>query len=110
MALYQLEDIEAALDAAGNHCRFVAVTRGAAGAALLTDGERIAIEAVPPRRLLDTTGAGDLFAAGFLYGYTQKMPLEVCGQLGAVAASEIIAQYGARPERSLRKVAAAHLV
>ena len=106
MALYQLENIEAALDAAGNHCRFVAATRGAAGAALLTDGERIAIEAVPPRRLLDTTGAGDLFAAGFLYGYTQKMPLEVCGQLGAAAASEIIAQYGARAERSLREVTA----
>ena len=106
VALYQPADLDAALAAAGNDCRIVAVTRGAAGAAVLADEERIAIEAVPPRKLVDTTGAGDLFAAGFLYGTTQRMPLTVCGQLGAAAASEIIAQYGARAERSLREVTA----
>ena len=106
LALYQLEDIDAALAAAAGDARIVAVTRGAAGAVVLCDNERIAIEAVPPRGLVDTTGAGDLFAAGFLYGTTQKMSLDLCGQLGAAAASEIIAQYGARPERSLREVTA----
>jgi len=106
VALYQLENIDAAFASAGADAGIVAVTRGAEGAVILADGERMAIEAVPPRGLVDTTGAGDLFAAGFLYGYTQKHPLDLCGQLGAAAASEIIAQYGARSERSLREVTA----
>ncbi|MEC7696105.1 MAG: adenosine kinase [Planctomycetota bacterium] len=105
-ALYQSENIEDALESAASDAETVAVTLGADGAAVLHGGARHAIEAVPPRQLVDTTGAGDLFAAGFLYGYTQGFPLDRCGQLGAAAASEIIAQYGARSERSLREVAA----
>ena len=106
LALYQLEDIDAALAAAGDDAGIVAVTRGAEGSVVLAGGERVAIEAVSPRAVVDTTGAGDLFAAGFLYGHTQEFSLRRCGQLGAAAASEIIAQYGARSERSLREVAA----
>lgn len=106
LALYQLEDIDNALAAAGDDAGIVAVTRGAEGSVVLAGGERVAIEAVSPRALVDTTGAGDLFAAGFLYGHTQEFSLKRCGQLGAAAASEIIAQYGARSERSLREVAA----
>ena len=106
LALYQLEDIDAALTEAADDAGIVAVTRGAQGSVVLANGERVAIEAVTPRDLVDTTGAGDLFAAGFLYGHTQEFSLERCGQLGAAAASEIIAQYGARSERSLREVAA----
>ena len=105
LALYGHEDLEAALESAAGNAEIVAVTRGGEGAVVLCGEDRIAIEAVAPRGLVDTTGAGDLFAAGFLYGATQKLPLDLCGQLGAVAASEIIAQYGARSERSLREVA-----
>ena len=59
------------------------------------------IDAVPPARVLDTTGAGDLYAAGFLRGLTMGLDLAACGRLGSACAAEIIAQYGARPERPL---------
>ena len=110
LALYELDAIEAALKASAQDAEIVAVTRGAAGAVVLQGEEQHTIDVVPPRELVDTTGAGDLFAAGFLYGYTQQRPLTKCGQLGAAAASEIIAQYGARSERSLREVTAPLLV
>ena len=110
LALYEPDGIEAALKASAQDAEIVAVTRGGAGAVVLQGGARHAIDAVAPRELVDTTGAGDLFAAGFLYGYTQQRPLANCGQLGAAAASEIIAQYGARSERSLREVTAPLLV
>ena len=106
LALYELDTLEAALEASAQDAELVAVTCGAAGSVVLQGETRHAIDAVPPRSLVDTTGAGDLFAAGFLYGYTQQRPLAICGQLGAAAASEIIAQYGARSERSLREVTA----
>ena len=59
--------------------------------------------------LVDTTGAGDLYAGGFLHGYTQGESLERCGQLGALCAGQIVTQLGARPQVSLRDLAAAHL-
>ena len=59
------------------------------------------IDAVPPARVLDTTGAGDLYAAGFLRGLTMGLDLAACGRLGSACAAEIIAQYGARPEQPL---------
>ena len=105
-ALYRHDNIDAALESAASDAETVAVTRGADGAVVLHRGERHAIQAVPPRQLVDTTGAGDLFAAGFLYGFSQNFAMQRCGDLGAAAASEIIAQYGARSERSLREAAA----
>jgi sugar/nucleoside kinase (ribokinase family) len=57
--------------------------------------------------VVDTTGAGDLYASGFLYGMTHGRPLEVCGRLGSLAAAEIISHIGARPERPLKELAAA---
>ena len=59
--------------------------------------------------VVDTTGAGDLYAAGFLYGYTRALPLEICGRIGAIAAAEIIGHYGARPEVKLAELIAAQL-
>jgi sugar/nucleoside kinase (ribokinase family) len=56
---------------------------------------------------MDATGAGDLYAAGFLFGLTQGLPVETCGRLGSLAAAEVISQIGARPESSLAKLAAA---
>jgi len=64
------------------------------------------IPAAPVKRVIDTTGAGDQFAAGFLYGLTRGKGLADCGRLGAMAAAEVISHYGARPETSLRDMAA----
>ena len=110
LALYQADALEEVIPQVANDCRTVAITRGAEGVVLLAEGQRHNVPAEVPRQLEDTTGAGDLFAAGFLYGHTQRLPLPVSGQIGISVATEIIAQFGARPERSLREVAAAHLV
>ena len=64
------------------------------------------VPAAPVSRVIDTTGAGDQFAAGFLYGLTRGKGLADCGRLGALAAAEVISHYGARPETSLQALAA----
>jgi sugar/nucleoside kinase (ribokinase family) len=74
------------------------VTRGAQGSIIVTGGERIAVPAVPVERLVDTTGAGDQFAAGFLYGLTHGADPAECARLGGVAAAEVISHIGPRPE------------
>jgi len=78
---------------------------------ILADGAEHAIAATPVARIVDTTGAGDLYAAGFLYGLTRNRPLPTCGGIGSLCAAEIISHVGARPETSLsRLVAEAGLV
>ncbi len=77
------------------------VTRGAAGSVVVTPNEVIEVPAVAVDPVVDTTGAGDLYAAGFLYGYTNGLPLAECGRLGAVAAAEVISHTGARALVSL---------
>jgi sugar/nucleoside kinase (ribokinase family) len=62
------------------------------------------VPAAPVSKVVDTTGAGDLYASGFLYGFTRGKPLAECARLGAIAAAEIIAHVGARPERPLREL------
>ncbi|MCU1484603.1 MAG: adenosine kinase [Actinomycetia bacterium] len=104
--LYETDDLEAALAEAERHCHVVAVTRGAEGALVSSNGRRFPIAAVPVGRVVDTTGAGDLFAAGFLYGLTRDIDPETCGKLGAVAAAEVISHVGARPETVLAGLAA----
>lgn len=100
-SLYQVADFDAALQEVRRHVHFAALTRGPKGSVVLRGEEVHVIDAVPPARVLDTTGAGDLYAAGFLRGLTMGLPLAVCGRLGSACAAEIIAQYGARPERPL---------
>jgi len=73
------------------------ITRGAAGSVVVTADEVVEVAAEPVPALVDTTGAGDLFAAGFLYGYTHDLPLAECGRLGALGAAEVISHTGARP-------------
>ena len=85
------------------------VTRSADGAVAVSNGEHAEVPAEPIAKVVDTTGAGDLFAAGFLYGYVRDEPLETCLRRGAIAACEIISHYGARPEADLRKVMDAKL-
>jgi sugar/nucleoside kinase (ribokinase family) len=104
--LYETHDLDVALGHAERHCAIVAVTRGAEGAVVSARGGRHAIAAVPVSRVVDTTGAGDLFAAGFLYGLTRDLDVETCGKLGAVAAAEVISHVGARPETVLAGLAA----
>jgi sugar/nucleoside kinase (ribokinase family) len=107
-ALYEVDDFDAAVKQVTGHCEVAALTRGEQGAVILRGDEVHVVVAapIPGGKLIDTTGAGDLYAAGFLYGFTQGHGLDVCGRLGAVAASEVISHIGARPETSLAELAA----
>ena len=81
------------------------VTRSEHGALAIRNGERAEVPAEPVKGVIDTTGAGDLFAAGFLVGYTRGKSLEQSLTLGAIAAAEVIQHYGARPEEDLKALA-----
>jgi len=80
------------------------ITRGALGAVVVYPGGCVEIPAYPPAQVIDTTGAGDLFAAGFLYGLSENKPLAECGRLGAMAASEVISHFGPRPQKVLKSM------
>jgi sugar/nucleoside kinase (ribokinase family) len=101
LALYETEDFEEALVKIAGDCKIAAVTMSEEGAVILKGTERYYVEAIEIKELVDTTGAGDLFAAGFLYGYTQGRTLEDCGKLGCLAAGIVIQQIGPRPMKSL---------
>lgn len=103
-ALYPEKSFEEILDTLQGQCEVVAVTCGAKGSIILTPKERIQVDAIPVREVVDTTGAGDLYAAGFLYGYTKGLPLAECGRLGSACASEIITHLGARAQKSLKRL------
>jgi sugar/nucleoside kinase (ribokinase family) len=109
LSLYQVQRFDEALQHVRGHCRIAALTRSEKGAVILSGDEIHVVDAEPIEAVVDTTGAGDLFAAGFLHGHTQGLGLEVCGRLGAVAAAEIISHYGARPEADLAALAKARL-
>jgi len=110
-SLYETADFTAAAAAVRGHVAIAALTRSAEGSVILTDGAEHAIAAAPVARVVDTTGAGDLYAAGFLYGLTRDRPLPTCGGIGSLCAAEIISHVGARPETPLsRLVAEAGLV
>jgi sugar/nucleoside kinase (ribokinase family) len=81
------------------------VTRSEKGSVIVRGDETVAIEATAIRELIDTTGAGDLYAAGFLHGYTQGLDLKTCGDLGSLAAGLVIQQVGPRPRQNLRQEA-----
>ncbi len=105
LSLYETEDFDQACREARKECELVAVTRGAAGSVIVTPDERIIVPAEPVSDVVDTTGAGDLYAAGFLYGFAKGHDLTRCGRLAALAASEIISHMGARPEHDLKQLA-----
>ena len=108
-SLYETAHIDAAMDELARTADIAVVTRSEAGAVVLANGERIAVPAEPAAQVIDSTGAGDLFAAGFLAGYTQGRELGDCARQGALAAAEIISHYGARPEADLRALVRAKL-
>lgn len=102
VSLYRTETFEEAVDELRRHCEFAAITVGAQGSIIVTADELIEVPAMPVRRVIDTTGAGDLYAAGFLHGLTTGRPLHECGRLGSIAAGEVISHVGPRPLVELR--------
>jgi len=102
MALYQTDSLESAIEAVRGRCDVAAITRSENGAVLVTRTDVAIVPAHPVERVVDTTGAGDLFAAGFLFGLSRGLPLPECGRIAAICASEIISHIGARPEVELR--------
>lgn len=107
MALYQTEDLAEACNRLREDCALAAVTRSAKGSLVLTKDETIEVAAEPVDAVVDTTGAGDLYAAGFLYGHARGFPLDVCGRFGSIAAAEVISHIGPRPQTSLADLAKA---
>ncbi|HEX2509109.1 MAG TPA: adenosine kinase [Microvirga sp.] len=104
-SLYGTSDPGTALAALRDESLLGVVTRSAEGALVVSRAETRAVPAFPVERVVDTTGAGDLFAAGFLAGLTQNLDLTDCARLGGLAAAEIIGHLGARPQADLRDLA-----
>ncbi|MDT2020430.1 adenosine kinase [Methylocella sp. CPCC 101449] len=104
-SLYETSDFDSAVAALRNEDILGAVTVSEKGSLVVTRGETLAVPAYPIQKLVDTTGAGDLYAAGFLAGLSRDQDLKTCAQLGALAASEVIQHVGARPQRSLAAMA-----
>ncbi|WP_395711178.1 adenosine kinase [Reyranella sp.] len=103
-ALYQVESFDEAMAAVRREARIAVLTRSEKGSVVIKGSETWAVPASPAARIVDTTGAGDLYAAGFLFGFTHGKPLAECARLGGVAAAEIISHVGARPEQALREL------
>ncbi len=103
-SLYELDTFDAAAEAARAEVGLAVLTRSEQGSVILRGSERVVVEA-EPTAVVDTTGAGDAYAAGFLAGLTAGRSLRACGRLGSVAAAEIISHYGARPAADLKALA-----
>lgn len=104
LSLYEVSSFDDAVAAVRADCAMAAITRGAVGSVIITREEILVIDAEPVDQVLDTTGAGDLFASGFLYGLTKGLPLVECGRLGSIAAAEVISHVGPRPLVELRNL------
>lgn len=107
MTLCQTAEPDPAIGALAGRCPTVVVTRGAGGSVVAQGGGRYHVPAYPPAQVVDTTGAGDVYAAGYLYGFSRDFPPERCARLGAAAAAEVVSHLGARPVVSLASVIAA---
>ena len=110
LSLYQVDNFDDALQRVKHHCEIAALTRSEKGSVVVNGDEVHIIDAVKGVKVVDTTGAGDAYAGGFLYGYTQGYDLVTCGRLGGQMAAEVISQLGPRPEGDLKKLAATVLV
>jgi sugar/nucleoside kinase (ribokinase family) len=107
-SLFETDDFETAARAIQELTAMTAITRGDKGSVVVTPTIRHAVEAFPVAKVIDTTGAGDQYAAGFMLGLARGKPLDVCARLGGLAAAEVISHYGPRPQVSLAELAAAN--
>ncbi|KCZ50722.1 adenosine kinase [Hyphomonas pacifica] len=105
LALYETDDFDKALAALQSDTAIAAVTRSEKGSVVIGDGEPISVPAEPVEKVVDTTGAGDQYAAGFLYGVSRGLPLATCAHLGHIAAAEVISHFGPRPETPYKALA-----
>lgn len=108
-ALYQTDDLATAMAELSRHSAVTVITRSEKGAVVIADDTVHQVPAATPARVLDTTGAGDLFAGGFMAGLVQGRSLPECARMGCIAAAEVISHYGARPEADLKALIAADL-
>jgi sugar/nucleoside kinase (ribokinase family) len=106
-ALFQTDSFDAAAAALRSRVKLAAVTRSDKGSVILSQGEQLTVAAEPVEKVVDTTGAGDQYAAGFMFGLSRGRPLQACGRLASLAAAEVISHYGPRPQVSLKDLAAA---
>jgi sugar/nucleoside kinase (ribokinase family) len=103
-SLYMQQNFDDAKSAISKHVEIAVLTRSEKGAVIVANGKDTIIKAEPVKKIVDTTGAGDQFAAGFLYGFTEGMSLEKAGRLGAIAAAEVISHIGPRPQVKLAEL------
>ncbi|RAK67292.1 adenosine kinase [Phenylobacterium kunshanense] len=104
-SLFQTDDFDAALNALRPHVKIAAVTRSEKGSVIIDHGERLTVAVEPVEKVVDSTGAGDQYAAGFMFGLSRGRPLQQCGKLASLAAAEVISHYGPRPAVSLKELA-----
>lgn len=108
-ALYEVNTFGEAVEAVRGQCRVAALTRSEDGSVVISGGQTLQIAPVTLGPLVDTTGAGDMYAAGFLHGYTQGLPLERCGELASLCAGHVVTQMGPRSQVSLTDLVAERL-
>jgi sugar/nucleoside kinase (ribokinase family) len=106
-SLFQTASFDAAVEGLRGRVKLAAVTRSDKGSVILSQGERLSVAAEPVEKVVDTTGAGDQYAAGFMFGLSRGRPLQACGRLASLAAAEVISHYGPRPQVSLKDLASA---
>ncbi len=104
-ALFEEQDLSRACNALGSRVEIAAITDGAHGSTIVAGDRLVGIAAAPVEKVVDTTGAGDQYAAGFLYGLVRGRDIAECGALGALAAAEVIAHFGPRPQVCLSDLA-----
>ena len=108
-SLYQVDIFDEALEKVRGNCDIIALTRGSQGSIIVSGDETYVLLAEQAQDIVDTTGAGDSYAAGFLYGLTQGKDLKMCGRIGGVLAADIISNYGARSKNDLKVVLSENL-
>ncbi|MEO8758552.1 MAG: adenosine kinase [Devosia sp.] len=109
-ALYQTDNLQAAVQQIAKDCELAAITMGSQGAMAVMNGEIVTVPAYPVAGVVDATGAGDLFASGFLLALARGRDLRIALSAGCLAASEVISHIGARPMRELQQMAREHSV
>lgn len=111
LSLYQVETFDEALQRVRGHCKVAALTRSSKGSVVISGDDVHIVDAEPNIKVVDTTGAGDAYAAGFLFGYTNGHAADLahCARLGSIAAAEVISHFGARPETPLNELVAQKL-